>query len=160
MILPWYHTQNHANCQDIKNFWCQSYFSYDFASDMARKLVLVGGATGQELAASSGIATANGLGTGVQLNSNPALWLVAVDAAQIVSRLAAAVQVSSATWNFKFKLYRFPFSRDFSPYSRDFFSIFNLDYSPLFCSILSSEITFRSGTSNVMHVPCDLTKGY
>jgi hypothetical protein len=40
------------------------------------------------------------------------------------------------------------------------FSIFNLDYSPLFCSILRSKITFRSGISNIMHAPCVLTKGH
>ncbi len=39
-------------------------------------------------------------------------------------------------------------------------SILNLDYTSLFYSILSSETTFRSGTSNVMHVPCVLTKGH
>ncbi len=70
------------------------------------ELVLVGGATGS---ASSGLAAANELGTGVKLNCNgldPAIGLVAVDAARIVSgsrllvvekrRLYAAVAAGSA----------------------------------------------------------------
>ncbi len=51
------------------------------------------------------------------------------------------------------------FTRIFSIFPT-FLSILNLDYSPLFCNILRSEITFRNGTSNAMHVPCVLTKGH
>ncbi len=51
------------------------------------------------------------------------------------------------------------FTRFFSSFTT-FFSILKLDYSPLFCNILRSDITFRSGTSNVMHVPCVPTKGH
>jgi hypothetical protein len=50
-------------------------------------------------------------------------------------------------------------ARIFSMFTR-IFSFFNLDYSPLFYSILRSKITFPSGTSNVMHVPCILTKSH
>ncbi len=51
------------------------------------------------------------------------------------------------------------FTRFFSIFTR-FFSILNLAFFLLFCNILRSEITFQSGTSNVMHVPCVPTKGH
>ncbi len=63
------------------------------------ELVQFGGATGQELRLpASGLVAANEVGTGVQLNGNgldPAHGLVA--AGRVVSQLAAAAQVASAT---------------------------------------------------------------
>ena len=56
------------------------------------------GAPRARSSASSGLAAANELGTGVQLNGNgldPAHGLVAAE--QVVSQLAAAAQVASAT---------------------------------------------------------------
>ncbi len=51
------------------------------------------------------------------------------------------------------------FTRSFSIFTT-VFSILNLDYYILFCGILRSKITFWSGASNVMHVPCVLTKDH
>ena len=65
------------------------------------ELVRVGGATGQAgSSASSGLAAANELGTGVQPELNgdgldPAHGLVAAE--RVMSQLAAAAQVASAT---------------------------------------------------------------
>ncbi len=55
---------------------------------------------GARSSTSPGLAAANELGTGVQLNGNgldPAHGLAAVDAMRVVSRLAAAAQVATET---------------------------------------------------------------